>query len=217
MSGEAQGGRVCLVNGSLRGRKATSNRLLDGVARRLDAAGVASVRVAVRGRPGDAYPDETLAALAGADAVVLAFPLYAYCLPGGLMRLLEEWARYAERRRADGHTKVYAIVNCGFVLPETNAEAVRVVRNFSARLGLEWRFAVAVGAGPAVVATRAVDLRLRRATRRMVTDIGGEAGGRVGDVYLRPLLPRIIMDLVREHLDRKSFVELADAAASAGD
>lgn len=97
MTGEPTGRlRVCLVNGSLRGPKATSHRLLARLEGLLDPARVDIAHVSVRAKLPNGYPEETVASLHSADAVVLAFPLFSYCLPGAAIRLLEEWARYAK-------------------------------------------------------------------------------------------------------------------------
>ncbi|MCX6093363.1 MAG: hypothetical protein NTY63_00865 [Candidatus Bipolaricaulota bacterium] len=206
--------RVCLVNGSLRGQKATSCRLLDRLSRLLDTSQVDVTRVSARARLAQSYPEEDLAALDGADAVVFAFPLFAYCLSGAAIRLLEEWARFARSRPATKRARVYAIVNCASALPEINAEAIRVVKHFCARLGLEWRFAVAIGGGPIVVMTAPIDLKLRRALRSIAADIQTGSREPMGDVFIRPMLPRILMDTVRQHLDRKALRDLTAATAS---
>ena len=204
---------VCLVNGSLRGQKASSFHFLSRLERNLHAAEIVSTQVSVRARPRQGYSEDTLATLDRADVLILAFPLYAYCLPGGFMRLLEEWARHAHDGPARKPQRVYAIVNCGFVSPDTNAEAIRVVKHFCARLGLRWRFALLIACGPAVIATESVDLRLRRAMRRIVADIQSDTCEPADDVPIKPLLPRIIMDTVRERLDRNSLRELLAAGA----
>ena len=54
---------VCLVNGSLRGPKATSHRLLARLERFLDPAQVDVAHVSVRAKLPNGYPEETLAAL----------------------------------------------------------------------------------------------------------------------------------------------------------
>jgi len=208
MTGSAGRLHVCLVNGSLRGPKATSRRLLARLERFLDPAQVDVAHISVRAKLPNGYPEETLAALSAADAVVLAFPLFSYCLPGATIRLLEEWARYADAHTATRRTRVYVLVNCGYADPKVNAEAIRVVRNFCARLGLEWRFAIEIGCGPAVVMAAPIDLKLRRALKSLAADLQEAAPAARDDVFLRPLLPRILMDTIRQSLDRKALREV---------
>lgn len=214
MSTPARRVRVCLVSGSLRGRKATSYRLLDRLNRFLNPSQVEVTRVLARARLAESYPEEDLAALAGADAVVFAFPLFAYCLSGAAIRLLEEWARFAVNRPAAERARVYAIVNCASAMPEISAEAIRVVRNFCARLGLEWRFAVAIGGGPIAVMTAPIDLKLRRALRSIAADIQtGSHEPPTDDLLIRPMLPKVLMNSVREYLDRKALKDLTKTSA----
>jgi len=184
MNAPASGGKVCLVNGSLRGQKASSAHFLNRVGKLLAARNIGTAQVSVRPRLPHGYPEEILAALNSADAVILAFPLYCYCLPGGLMRLLEEWARYAMSHPIEKRPRVYGIANCGFVLPETNTEAVGVLKHFCARLGLHWRFAIEIACGPAVVATELIDIKLRRALKSVATDIQSGSTGPKGDVLI---------------------------------
>lgn len=193
---------VCLVNGSLRGRKASSLRFLSMVDKRLSRRGIVAERVAVRARVPHGYLADLLGTLDQAGAVVLAFPLFNYCLPSGLMRLLEAWAGWEGRRPGPRPTRVYAIVNCAYPVPETNLEAMSVMRHFCDRLGLQWRGAIAIGGGPVAALTASVDVRLHRAIGRIVADIESEEGGPMEDAFLRPLLPRAIMDGFREHYDR---------------
>lgn len=109
---------------------------------------------------------------------------------------------------AAGGTRVYVVVNCGYADPKVNAEAIRVVRNFCARLGLEWRFAVEIGCGPVVVMAAPVDLRLRRALKSMAADLEAPAPAARDDVLLWPLLPRVFMDTICQSLDRKALREV---------
>lgn len=91
---------------------------------------------------------EDFATLSQADAIIIAFPLYVFCLPGILMRFLEDYYKfYNEKGNVKGHAKVYAIVNCGFPEPEINLEAVRVIRSFCRHINADFRFGVLAGGG----------------------------------------------------------------------
>lgn len=86
-------------------------------------------------------------ALAKADALVIAFPLYFFCAPAVLMRFLEDYARFLSQKATTSKPKVYAIVNCGFPEPDINLEAVRVVRSFCRHIGADFRCGILIGAG----------------------------------------------------------------------
>lgn len=91
------------------------------------------------------------------DALVITFPLYFFCLPGMLMRFLQDYAAFvkahADERR---HTKVYAVINCGFPEPEINEEAARVIKSFANTIGAEYRFSLLIGGGGMILGARNV-------------------------------------------------------------
>lgn len=87
-----------------------------------------------------------------ADALVLIFPLYFFCLPGMLTRFLQDFA--ANYPKAETNAPVYAIVNCGFPEPEINLEAMRVVEQFAIQTGREFGGGVMIGCGGMVIVAK---------------------------------------------------------------
>lgn len=88
---------------------------------------------------------EIMRVLCGANAMVVAFPLYVDGIPSHLLRLLDEmWHEIAD---AAPSLRVYAIVNNGFYEGRQNITALEMMRNFCDRAGLVWGQGVAVGAG----------------------------------------------------------------------
>ncbi|NLI53148.1 MAG: flavodoxin [Clostridiales bacterium] len=87
--------------------------------------------------------------MAQADAIVLIFPLYFFCMPAMLTRFLQDFA--AESPKTDHAASVYAIVNCGFPEPEINREAMRVVERFAIRTGRTFLGGVMTGCGGMVL------------------------------------------------------------------
>ena len=80
-----------------------------------------------------------------ADALLIVFPLYFFCLPGMLTQYLDDYAQFIGVK---GKTqKVYTIVNCGFPEPEINTEAIRVMQSFSRHVGASFRFGIGFGSG----------------------------------------------------------------------
>lgn len=84
-----------------------------------------------------------------ADAIVMIFPLYFFCLPAMLTRFLQDFA--VQRPMATKASAVYAIVNCGFPEPEINQEAMRVVEIFARRTGRSFGGGVMIGCGGMVL------------------------------------------------------------------
>lgn len=93
-------------------------------------------------------------AMRSADALLIVFPLYFFCMPGMLTRFLEDYAASAEQKRAG--QKIYTIVNCGFPEPEINEEAVRVIRSFARHIGADFGFGVCLGSGGMVLGSKDV-------------------------------------------------------------
>jgi hypothetical protein len=198
---------ICLVSGSLRGKKASSLELLRDIERRLPDTEYAKKTVSVRARVPGGYPLETLRDLATADALILVFPLYTYGIPGALMRLLEDYSSYAASGNADNReAKVYAIVNCGFPKPVIFGECVRTLGNFCRRLALDWRFAVCISGGPVVVKTKRVpllDLKLKRAFAAIASDLRSGDAAPKDDYLIRPAIPAPICLMIKRQYEKK--------------
>ena len=205
---------ICSINGSLRGKKASSLQFLKDVNRRLSDAEYNKAFITVRARLKGNYPEDILKSMADADAIIMVFPLFVYGLPGALMRLLEDYYQYIKNgNKYNKAAKVYVIVNCGFPRPEITEEAVRVIKNFCRRLLLNWRFAICIGSGPAVAATKKVpflDLKLKKAYAEIASDI--EVGDKENrDNYLiKPIIPEPIILMIKAQYEKKMESHLAD-------
>ena len=89
--------------------------------------------------------EEAFAAVQSADAIVVIFPLYFFCMPAMLTRFLQDFA--AKEPKATKDCAVYALVNCGFPEPEINLEAMRVVEQFALQTGRSYGGGVMIGCG----------------------------------------------------------------------
>jgi multimeric flavodoxin WrbA len=87
-----------------------------------------------------------------ADAMLIVFPLYFFCMPGMLTRYLEDYAQYVGSQGKP--QKIYTIVNCGFPEPEINEEAIRVIQSFSRHIGASFRFGVGFGSGGMIMGAK---------------------------------------------------------------
>lgn len=89
-------------------------------------------------------------AVAQADLVILAAPLYVDCLPAAVIEFLEILARrLPDHDRAEGQRFV-AISNCGFPEAHQNEIALEIYRRFALETGFDWAGGLAMGAGEAV-------------------------------------------------------------------
>lgn len=132
-----------------------------------------------------------------ADAIVLAFPLYFFCVPGLLMRFMEDYFHYYKEKGKSGkNPKIYAIVNCGFPEAGINEEAVRVIKSFSSHIGAEFRFAILIGGGGMTVSAKDAPFMkktiagLEKAMDLMAIDAINENHAPCEDVLISPNFPR---------------------------
>ncbi len=151
MNGESK--RVVLISASPKmTEKTTSGQLASMQEVQMKAAGLDVYRVDVRKSLSKGGTQADFEAMLEADALVFTFPLYIFCLPGILMRFLQDYDQFRmqhiDRAR---EAKVYAVVNCGFPEADINEEAVRVIRSFSRKIGAFFRFGVLIGGGTMVV------------------------------------------------------------------
>lgn len=116
---------------------------------------VATRRINVRKSLAQKQTAEDFAYMAEADAMLIVFPLYIFCLPGMLTRFLQDYYEFVHSQ-TDGGKKaaVYTVVNCGFPEPNINREAVRVIKSFSEKIGAEFRFGVMFGSGGMILGTQ---------------------------------------------------------------
>lgn len=91
---------------------------------------------------------EAFEVMRDADAHIYVFPLYFFCLPGILMRFLQDYQAYLKsHKEGKSAVKIYSIINCGFPEPEINREAARVLECYSQHNGYHSRFSVLIGGG----------------------------------------------------------------------
>lgn len=147
---------VVFVNGSpkLRSEESVSERLIRIGQKYMDSPELSFETVNVRQSLTHKNTEEDFNKLLNAEAIILIFPLYIFCLPGILMRFLQDFHQYWKenggyRRRV----KVYAIVNCGFPEAFINEEAVRVIQSFSRQTGAEFGFGTMIGSGGMLLGT----------------------------------------------------------------
>ena len=141
---------IVLIDGSPKvNEPSTSKFLADAIASRIDESAAHKTFINVRQSIKKHNTQDDFAVISQADAIIVVFPLYIFCLPGILMRYLEDYYQYyLEHEPTAAKPKVYAVVNCGFPEPGINLEAVRVIRSFSQHINAQFRCGVLIGAGP---------------------------------------------------------------------
>jgi hypothetical protein len=140
---------VVLISASPKVQEESTSKMLLSLAEgQMDKASIRITKVDVRQSISQRHTEADFEMMLQADALVIAFPLYVFCLPGILIRFLQDYDQYrTQHGTAANNAKVYTIVNCGFPEPGINEEAVRVIQSFSRHIGASFRFAVLIGGG----------------------------------------------------------------------
>jgi multimeric flavodoxin WrbA len=131
------------------------------------------------------------------DALVFIFPLYIFCLPGIMIRYLQDFYTYFKSSREHSKiSKVFCAVNCGFPEDEINAEAVRVIKSFSGKINAEFRFGLMIGGGGMLLGAADAPFMKKtlsvidRALMQMKTDMLTDSSAPVRDIQTRANFPR---------------------------
>lgn len=133
-------------------------------------------------------------AMAKADALVFVFPLYFFCVPGMLMRFMQNYAMQGYKNKPG--QKVYAVINCGFPEPDINSEAIRVIQSFCRHTGATFGFGIGIGGGGMLMGTQDAPFmkkmmgELDEALHRAAMDICGNGQPTSQPVMLRANVPR---------------------------
>lgn len=148
---------VTLICGSPKARK---DRTLSEYFTNLEQKQIASENIAIhRVNARTSILHDTCEAdfekMLSSDALIFTFPLYFFCLPGLLMRFLQDYDMYAKQHIEESKPKkIYAVINCGFPEPEINEEAAHVIKSFSKAIGAEYRFSLLIGGGGMVLGAK---------------------------------------------------------------
>lgn len=189
---------IVLINASPKiNEPSTSEYLVDTLRSRIDENAVNKYLINVRQSIKKHKTEEDFAAISQADAIVIVFPLYIFCMPGMLTRFLEDYYKfYVENGKAGSNSRVYAIVNCGFPEPEINLEAVRVIRSFSQHINARFRFGILIGGGGMLLDARDVPImkktlgKLNAAFDVIARDIESDDLENLDNFYIAMNFPR---------------------------
>jgi hypothetical protein len=201
---------ICFINGSFRGKEASSLVFLNCINGMLADAEFNKDFIRVRAKVKEGYPDDDLRTISRADAIIMVFPLFTYGIPGALMRLLEDFSRYAEGNDYNKAAGIYIVVNGGFPRPEIMTELIRVMKNFCRRLSLNLRFAICMGGGPVAAMTvkaPLLNMKYRRAFSAIVSDIKNGDKGQKENYFIKPLIPEPILLWYKAQYEKKMKVE----------
>lgn len=178
------------------GEPSASEMLAQMAERQMDPNRIHLTKINVRRSISAHREAEDFPAIDEADAVVLIFPLYFFCLPGLLMRYLEDYhGAWLKNGGKAEHQKIYAAVNCGFPEAGINEEALRVVKSFSRQIGADFRFGIQIGGGGMLLGAKDAPFmkksmnRLNELWDRILEDILEENKGLPENVKIEAPIP----------------------------
>ncbi len=183
---------IILLNGSPRLKGSTSMKLLNLLGGRTGVDCNATVIEAGRSILNKKLLQD-YASMAKADAIVIVFPLYVYCLPGALIEFLVGYRDYISGTGKPAEQKIYAVINCGFPESRINDDAALVIKSFCKEIRAEYRFSVLIGSGGMLQPLRAMPSvykmwkHIGSAFDQIICDVCG--GNVCGDIHINSKLP----------------------------
>jgi multimeric flavodoxin WrbA len=196
--------RVCLLNGSLRGSASTSHFLLNALEARLGVGLVQVQRMDLSLGTLTAGLDERADRILACDALVVALPVFSYCVPAGLLKLLVELRRRSPSGRP---LEFFAIVYSGGPMPHISTETIRVLRRFVDESSWRWGGSLVVGGGLLFKKAERFPFfgrRLERPLAAMAGAVRGDLGAGREDFSVWPPIPLFMASLIRNALDRSA-------------
>lgn len=94
-----------------------------------------------------------------AEIWILSLPLYVDTLPGHLTWWLKQYEIYRNSCPEKSSIRVYGIVNCGFPEAVQNREALKILKIFCRKNGMDWRFGIGLGKGEPYKQMKNIPLR----------------------------------------------------------
>ncbi len=195
MSGDKN--NIVMISASPKaGTESASAFLADLQARFFRDMGFSTLRLDVRKSLIRGNVENDYALMLEADAIIITFPLYIYCLPGMLMRFLQDYLDFCRvKGRNNSGTRIYAVVNCGFPEAWINNEAVGVISSFSRSIGAMFRFGLLIGGGGMLVGTcdapfmRKTMGRISGAFIKMGEDIKIKGSEKIDNILVEASIP----------------------------
>nr|WP_243456511.1 flavodoxin [Mobilitalea sibirica] len=197
-----------MVNGSpkIKSNQSVSELFVNLQENSMKEAGIDVGRINVRDSITLGKTQEDYLEMSQADAIIFTFPLYIFCLPGILMRFLQDYQQFLMKQNLtiEKEQKIFAVVNCGFPEPDINEEAVRVIKSFSRQIGALFGFGVMIGGGGMFLGT--IDAPFMKKTKAELYNAFDQMSEMIIKMELSPMENRFI----KPNFPRKLYLFAAD-------
>lgn len=134
--------KIAIINGSPKAKGSTSSFLIKKMEPMISSENTL-VHYNISKKP---LTEEQYKELCQMDTLLFAFPLYIDAIPAHLFRMLVTLEEYMKTNRQKT-IYVYALINNGFYEGRQNNIAVRLLKNWCLRAGLEFGQGIGQGAG----------------------------------------------------------------------
>jgi multimeric flavodoxin WrbA len=190
--------RMVLINSSPKiSNESVSNFLLTLAKNQMPAGRLQLSEINVRQSFSTKQTAGDFGKMLGADALLFAFPLYFFCLPGMLMRFLQDYQQFLSQQDSKTKaTRIFAAVNCGFPEPQINEEAIKVMDSFSHKIGAEFRLGIMLGSGGMIIGAQNAPFmkktmdKLNEAFKSIGEDVLNRGQLPLENVYISANFPR---------------------------
>jgi multimeric flavodoxin WrbA len=136
--------RIVSINGSPRGKKATSHTILKHLNERVKSPSKEIYSLLPSQKTGyEKLMDE----IQEATDVIIAFPLYVDSIPALLQDFMENYNEEYKNGKISGNKNLYVIINCGFPEAEHNMTAMAIMKEFARTSGFKWMSGLGIGMG----------------------------------------------------------------------
>ncbi len=146
--------------------------------------------------------EEVFQAMGTADFVIVGAPLYMDGLSGRLLEFLARHEAFLKENPIYQKCSVYTVLNCGFLEAEENDVGMAILRYYFSRLGYDFRFAVAIGSGEAVMPT-SFGRKVAPALAYIAKDISGELSNEQNVYVQMPISKKFFIYVAGRYWKRK--------------
>ncbi|MDR1297645.1 MAG: NAD(P)H-dependent oxidoreductase [Deltaproteobacteria bacterium] len=196
--------KIVILNGSPKGGDSASLRISRALAEAIQKQSRSGQTQPGQGRAGGGEepalvrlnswglrPEDLIASLRDAGALVLVFPLYVDSVPSHLLALMEAVCQGGPRTTPGA--RLHAVVNNGFWESENNSPAFEVLRHFASESGLAWGQGLGWGGGGMIATCGKIGRHPFKSFGRETDFLAGQilSGGGGPERYCQPNIPRL--------------------------
>ncbi|MFV3013465.1 flavodoxin [Clostridium botulinum] len=147
---------LCVINGSPRKEKGTSNYLINELVSLLNN-NIKTKEYYISELMKD---KDSLQDVISFNKIIFVSPLYADCLPSTMLDFMIYFEEFLKDKR-NLNIDMYCLINCGFLEGTQNTLAIDILKNYCKRIDFNWRFGVGIGGGEFMAGSKNMPLNCK--------------------------------------------------------